>query len=87
MCACDGTGVIRNDIGNGCYQFASCICAAGERSPEEVDRRRHDVMARLEMALQMQMEGNWDGEIRNGFTNGGLHDSGAATEIHEELAS
>ncbi|PHB24752.1 hypothetical protein COE80_17125 [Bacillus pseudomycoides] len=56
MCACEGTGVIRNDQGNGCYQFASCICSAGERSPEEVDRRRQEVMARLEMAYQMQMQ-------------------------------
>lgn len=56
MCACEGTGVIRNDQGNGCYQFAPCICVAGERSPEEVDRKRQEVMARLEMALQLQMQ-------------------------------
>lgn len=56
MCACEGTGVIRNDQGNGCYQFAPCICTAEERSSEEVDRKRQEVMARLEMALQLQMQ-------------------------------
>lgn len=38
MCVCEGTGVIRNDIGMGMYQFGSCVCEAGNRSPEEVDR-------------------------------------------------
>ncbi|OSX90337.1 hypothetical protein BTJ45_03551 [Bacillus mycoides] len=47
MCACEGTGVIRNDMGTGMYQFAPCICEAGNRTPEEVDRRRHAVMTRL----------------------------------------
>ncbi|MED1535468.1 hypothetical protein [Bacillus pseudomycoides] len=56
MCACEGTGVIRNDQGDGCYQFAPCICAAGKRSPEEVDRRRQEVMERLEMMYQMQIQ-------------------------------
>ncbi|MED1013431.1 hypothetical protein [Bacillus mycoides] len=59
MCACEGTGVIRNDMGTGMYQFAPCICEAGNQTPEEVDRRRYDAMARLEIAYQMQMEGEW----------------------------
>ncbi|MEK4894200.1 hypothetical protein MHH74_29690 [Bacillus sp. FSL M7-0996] len=56
MCACKGTGVIRNDMGNGCYQFAPCICEAGNRTPEEVDRRRHAVIARLMEIHRMQQE-------------------------------
>jgi hypothetical protein len=68
MCACNGTGVIRNDQGNGCYQIAPCICEAGNRTPEEVDRKRHAVMARLRRIHQLQLEGKWDGEIRNSRT-------------------
>jgi hypothetical protein len=68
MCACNGTGVIRNDMGTGMYQFASCICEAGNRSPEEVDKKRHAVMARLKAIHQLQLEGKWDGEIRNSRT-------------------
>ena len=29
------------------YQFGLCVCEAGNRSPEEVDRRRHAVIAKL----------------------------------------
>lgn len=65
MCACNGTGVIQNDIGTGMYQFGSCVCEAGNRSPEEVDRRRHAVMARLKEIHKLQLEGKWDGEVRN----------------------
>jgi hypothetical protein len=54
MCACNGTGVIRNDQGNGCYQFAPCICEAGNRTPEEVDRRRHEVIERLKETYRLQ---------------------------------
>ncbi|HDR7526708.1 TPA: hypothetical protein QCX62_003297 [Bacillus paranthracis] len=68
MCACKGTGVIQNDIGTGMYQFGPCICEAGNRSPEEVDRKRHAVMARLREIHQLQLEGKWDGEVRNGRT-------------------
>lgn len=68
MCACNGTGVIQNDIRTGMYQFGSCVCEAGNRSPEEVDRRRHAVMARLRKIHQLQMEGKWDGEVRNSRT-------------------
>ncbi|WP_410985309.1 hypothetical protein [Bacillus cereus] len=50
-------------MGNGCYQFVSCIYAAGNQSLEEVDRRRHDVMVRLEIAYQMQMEENSDMDL------------------------
>ncbi|MEC5240707.1 hypothetical protein [Bacillus mycoides] len=56
MCACEGTGVIRNDIGMGMYQFGSCICEAANRTPEEVDRRRHAVMARLMEIHRMQQK-------------------------------
>ncbi|MGH0600291.1 hypothetical protein COL41_28205 [Bacillus mycoides] len=56
MCACNGTGVIRNDIGMGMYQFGSCVCEAGNRSHEEVDRKRHAVMARLMEIHRMQQE-------------------------------
>ncbi|PDY93496.1 hypothetical protein [Bacillus toyonensis] len=63
MCACEGTGVITNDMGTGMYQFAPCICEAGNQTPEEVDRRRHDAIARLEIAYQMQMEGKWDMDL------------------------
>ncbi|PEJ72512.1 hypothetical protein CN680_21795 [Bacillus pseudomycoides] len=56
MCTCEGTGVIRNDQGNGCYQFAPCICEAANVTPEEVDRRRQKVMERLETAYQMQIQ-------------------------------
>lgn len=87
MCACNGTGVIRNDIGMGMYQFAPCICEAGNRSPEEVDRRRHAVMAELREIHQLQLEGKWDAKTWNGFGNGELHNSGATKEVHEELAS
>lgn len=68
MCACEGTGVIKNDMGTGMYQFAPCICAAGNQTPEEVDRRRHAVMAELRIIHQLQLEGKWDGEIRNSRT-------------------
>ncbi|MEE6185513.1 hypothetical protein [Bacillus pretiosus] len=68
MCACNGTGVIQNGIGTGMYQFASCICEAANRSPEEVDKKRHAVMARLRAIHQLQMEGKWYGEIRDSRT-------------------
>ncbi|MBE7128121.1 hypothetical protein [Bacillus mycoides] len=54
MCACEGTGVIRNDQGNGCYQIAPCICEAGNRTPEEVDRRRQEVIERLKETYRLQ---------------------------------
>ncbi|PDY09285.1 hypothetical protein COM83_30745 [Bacillus cereus] len=68
MCACNGTGVIQNGIGTGMYQFGPCICEAANQTPEEVDRKRHSVMARLRTIHQLQMEGKWDGEVRNGRT-------------------
>ncbi|MED1565765.1 hypothetical protein [Bacillus paramycoides] len=55
MCACNGIGVIRNDIGMGMYQFEPCVCEAANITPEEVDRRRHAVMARLRAIHQLQM--------------------------------
>ncbi|PHE94712.1 hypothetical protein COF76_23160 [Bacillus wiedmannii] len=87
MCACNGTGVIQNDIGTGMYQFASCICEAGDRSPEEVDRKRHAVMAELREIHQLQLEGKWDAETWNGFGKGKLHNGVAAEKVHEEIAS
>ncbi|HDR7595216.1 TPA: hypothetical protein QCX59_004426 [Bacillus mycoides] len=87
MCACNGTGVIRNDIGMGMYQFAPCICEAGNRSREEVDRRRHAVMAELKEIHQLQLEGKWDAETWDGFGKGELHNRSTTKEVHEELAS
>ncbi|MGR6008149.1 hypothetical protein ACT7CZ_03315 [Bacillus cereus] len=63
MCACNGTGVIQNDIGTGMYQFGPCICEAANITPEEVDRRRHAVMARLREIHQLQLEGNGMGKF------------------------
>lgn len=40
MCACNGTGVIHNDIGMGMYQVEKCICNA-VISPEE-SKRKHE---------------------------------------------
>ncbi|MDA1636494.1 hypothetical protein PDK11_27260 [Bacillus cereus] len=54
MCACEGTGVIRNDIGTGLYQFAPCICEAANITPEEVDRRRQEVIERLKETYRLQ---------------------------------
>lgn len=87
MCACEGTGVIKNDMGKGCYQFRPCICEAGNRSPEEVDRRRHTVMAELREIHQLQLEGEWDATTWNGFGEGKLHNGVAVEKIHEEIAS
>ncbi|SIR94705.1 hypothetical protein SAMN05878494_5344 [Bacillus cereus] len=87
MCACNGAGVIQNDIGMGMYQFGSCVCEAGNRSPEEVDRRRHAVMAELREIHQLQLEGKWDAKTWNGFGKRKLHNGVAAEKVHEELAS
>ncbi|MEK4711097.1 hypothetical protein [Bacillus sp. FSL R10-2780] len=54
MCACNGTGVIRNDIGMGMYQFGSCVCEAANITPEEVDRRRQEVIERLKETYRLQ---------------------------------
>lgn len=54
MCACNGTGVIQNDIGTGMYQFGPCICEAANITPEEVDRRRQEVIERLKEAYRLQ---------------------------------
>ncbi|UYX52443.1 hypothetical protein M3Y14_29305 [Bacillus thuringiensis] len=87
MCACNGTGVIRNDMGNGCYQFAPCIYEAGNRSPEEVDIRRHAVMAELREIHQLQLEGKWDAKTWDGFGKGELYNRSTAKAVQEELAS
>ncbi|MGI8216718.1 hypothetical protein [Bacillus cereus] len=54
MCACNGTGVIQNDIGTGMYQFGPCVCEAANRSSEEVDRRRQEVIEKLKETYQLQ---------------------------------
>ncbi|KDB41002.1 hypothetical protein DH31_12195 [Bacillus cereus] len=54
MCACNGTGVIQNDIGTGMYQFGPCICEAANQTPEEVDRRREEVIERLKETYRLQ---------------------------------
>ncbi|MDR4987200.1 hypothetical protein RGU74_27270 [Bacillus cereus] len=54
MCACNGTGVIQNDIGTGMYQFGSCVCEAANITPEEVDRRRQVVIERLKETYRLQ---------------------------------
>lgn len=58
MCACNGTGVIQNGIGigMGMYQFGPCVCEAANQTPEEVDRKRHAVIARLMEIHRMQQE-------------------------------
>lgn len=86
MCACNGTGVIQNDIGTGMYQFGPCICEAGNQTPEEVDRKRHAVMARLRAIHQLQLEGKWDAETWNGYGQRKLHNGVAAEKVHEEIA-
>ncbi|HDR6958322.1 MULTISPECIES: hypothetical protein [Bacillus cereus group] len=67
--------------------FPPSICKAGNRSPEEVDRRRHAVMAELREIHQLQLEGNWDSKTWNGFGKGELHNGVAAGKVHEEVAS
>lgn len=56
MCACNGTGVIQNSIGMGMYQFGSCVCEAANQTHEEVDRKRHAVIARLMEIHRMQQK-------------------------------
>ncbi|HDR4464499.1 TPA: hypothetical protein QCP98_005389 [Bacillus cereus] len=87
MCACNGTGVIQTDIGMGMYQFGPCICEAANQTPEEVDRKRHAVMARLRAIHQLQMEGKWDAETWNGYGQRKLYNDVAAEKVHEEIAS
>ncbi|MFE7378377.1 hypothetical protein ACFU6E_27860 [Bacillus cereus] len=87
MCACNGTGVIKDDMGNGCYQFAACICEVGNCSPDEVDRRRHAVMVELREIHQLQLEGKWDATTWIGFGKRELHNGVAAGKVHEEIAS
>lgn len=87
MCACNGTGVIQNDMGSGMYQFVGCICKAGQRSHEEIDQRRQEVMDRLKLAHQMQMEGTWDDEAYRRFKEGKQSDNSTGAVIHERTAS
>ncbi|AIY72782.1 TPA: hypothetical protein ACLQU7_005220 [Bacillus tropicus] len=54
MCACNGTGVIQNDIGTGMYQFGPCVCESANITPEEVDRRRQEVIERLKETYRLQ---------------------------------
>ncbi|ENJ6138899.1 TPA: hypothetical protein ACGXK1_005186 [Bacillus cereus] len=87
MCACNGTGVIQNDIGTGMYQFGPCVCEAANQTHEEVDRKRHAVIAELREIHKLQLEGKWNAETWNGFGKGKLHNGVAAEKIHEEIAS
>ncbi|HDR7980305.1 TPA: hypothetical protein ACOQ9V_004675 [Bacillus cereus] len=73
MCACNGTGVIQNGIGMGMYQFGPCVCEAANISPQEVDRRREAVIAKLKKLHKMQMEGKTYGnstapQVHEGIT-------------------
>ncbi|MGG1339911.1 hypothetical protein ABE244_04825 [Bacillus toyonensis] len=54
MSACNGTVVIKNNIGMGMYQFTPCICEAVNITPEEVDRKRQEVIERLKEAYRLQ---------------------------------
>ncbi|HDR4727293.1 hypothetical protein ABR776_26570 [Bacillus cereus] len=56
MCACNGTGVIQDGIGTGMYRFGPCGCEVANQTPEEVDRKRHAVIARLMEIHRMQQE-------------------------------
>lgn len=87
MCVCNGTGVIQNDIGTGMYQFGPCVCEAANQAHEEVDRKRHAVIAELREIHKLQLEGKWNAETWNGFGKGKLHNGVAAEKIHEEIAS
>lgn len=87
MCACNGTGVIQNDIGTGMYQFGPCICEAANQTHEEVDRKRHAVIAELREIHKLQLEGKWNAETWNGFGKGKLYDGLATEKVHEEIAS
>ncbi|WP_439877012.1 hypothetical protein ACSLGG_31415 (plasmid) [Bacillus mycoides] len=71
----------------GMYQFAPCICEAANQTPEEADRKRHAVIARLRAIHQLQLEGKWDAETWDGFRKGELHNRSTAKEVHEEIAS
>lgn len=52
----EGKEVIKNDF-EAAIKFAPCICEAGNRSSEELERRCHGVMAELREILQLQLEG------------------------------
>ncbi|MEC3159334.1 hypothetical protein P9Z94_25135 [Bacillus thuringiensis] len=87
MCVCNGTGVIQDGIGTGMYQFGPCGCEVANQTREEVDKKRHAVMARLRAIHQLQMEGKWDATTWNRFGKGELHNGIAAEKVHEEIAS
>ncbi len=40
----------------GMYQFGPCVCQAANQTPEEVDRKRHAVIARIMEIHRMQQE-------------------------------
>ncbi|RWS39127.1 hypothetical protein EKA14_26060 [Bacillus mycoides] len=63
------------------------MCEAGNRSPEEVDKRRHAVIAELREIHQLQLKGKWDAKTWNGFGQRELHNGVAAEKVHEEIAS
>lgn len=63
MCVCNGTGVIQNDIGTGMYQFGPCVCEAANITPEEVDRRREEVIERLKETYRRLQQLEKAGEV------------------------
>lgn len=69
------------------YQFGPCVCEAANQTHEEVDRKRHAVIAELREIHKLQLEGKWNAETWNGFRKGKLHNGVAAEKIHEEIAS
>ncbi|WP_336993096.1 hypothetical protein [Bacillus toyonensis] len=74
-------------MGNGCYRFSPCICEAGNHSPEEVERRRHGVMAELREIHQLQLEGKLNSNNWNAIREGELSNGVTAGMVHEEIAS
>ena len=73
MCACNGTGVIQNGTGMGMYQFGPCVCEAANQTPEEVDRKRHIVIARLNVGVGLQTQAGWHHLIDSFFSTFSPH--------------
>ncbi|MEK4745819.1 MULTISPECIES: hypothetical protein [unclassified Bacillus (in: firmicutes)] len=63
------------------------MCEVANQTPEEVDRRRHAVMARFREIHKLQLQGKWDAETWDRFRKGELHNRSTTKEIHEEIAS
>ncbi|WP_034644119.1 hypothetical protein [Bacillus manliponensis] len=88
MCACNGTGIIQNDIGMGMYEISNCICSnAKGMSNEEWKQRRQDFANWIDHAEQLHKEGKWDGETFNTFTSGKQYNRSTESKVHEAFAS